>query len=999
MTELFNKAGSFIAEKKIKKIDIICMVIAIFCLFFIRQNCYRYDWKINRQMSLESPWLVKADKQGNYYVVDNEKNRILKIADGQVEQSIHGNAPSGDTFYCAENISIADNGNIFVQDTGWNETGFSLKYESILQYDARGKFVEVCYRIDYDDIYCDKHRLFGMTVKGEILYFVEADEQGFSLKEINLPDKKLTEVFTYEMADAINLIHDFVIDTEHLDVYAIGKRGEIYRTSGGRGVLSVLYRLNEDPTVLAGQKSALYRGAVGRGGTVYVTDIASDQLLRFSEDNGYQREVVLEGSQMWNASCQELENGRELLTYVADGGICSADTDGTGAAGISKYIKSFKYGMKEVLFDLTAAVFFLAMSCLLLRILFIVFTVSYTNIQKIGALVISTVIAVSVILVYGLMGQFKDIYRDELLKKLSMTAQIVSNGIDKEQLDDIEMPQNYMNESYRKLWNTLDAVLDKEYAYSKDTYCNILRYDGTLGYALLYLDNSIGTFYPLTDDETKAVKEVYEQGISLQSDIQNETGSYIYVMMPVMGKDHKVDGVVSVGTLSSVIDGKIQKMSEDIVVAILMIILAIMFLFSEVFSFFDLKDKYREAAAGGAAAPIPMHVVRLTVFITFMAFNMATSFLPVYVMGFVREGMGIPTALANSLPITVNLVFIGLTSVFCPKMIEKLGFAKLAAFSGAAALCGDLFMACSRNYGMILLGLSLNGIGVGLITNSIQIFIASISKNQENEEGFSIFNASSISGINCGMLFGSTLAAHLGQNRVFFISAMAWVLVIIVFLMAGGRFITAGSSRSGEKQKKQSMPAFIVSPGILKFIICIQLPYIVMNSFTYYYVPVYGSEHNLTEKVVSLLIIACSLCSVYLSVAVTGYLSQKLKDKAMYLSSAITFAGLLFFAWKMSLPSLLAALLLIGLANSFGSSTRISRFLKMEESVRYGEEHAMGAYNFVDNLGESTGSIIFAGIISIGFGSGILGLIGCTGGLNAVYALTDRKAKKNTGIS
>ncbi|MDR1772065.1 MAG: MFS transporter [Hungatella sp.] len=998
MAELFNKAGRSMAEKKIKKIDMICMVIAIFCLSFFMQNCYRYDWKISRQVSLESPWLVKADKQGNYYVVDNEKNRILKITDGQVEQGIHGEAPSGDTFYYAENISIADNGNIFVQDTGWDETGFSLKYESILQYDAEGRPVEVCYRVDYDDIYCDKHRLFGMTVKGELLYFVEADEQGFSLKEINLPDQKLNAVFTCEMEDAINLIQDFVIDTEHLDVYAIDKRGELYRALRDGGVLNVLYRLNEDPAVLAGQKSALYRGAMGREGTVYVTDIASDQLLRFSEDNGYQREVVLEGSQMWNVSYQELESGRKLLTYVADGGIYSADTDGTGASGINQCIKSVKYGMREILFDLTAAVFFLATGCLLIRILFIVFTVSYTNTQKIGALVISTVIVVSVILVYGLMGQFKDIYRDELLTKLSMTAQIISNSMDRERLDDIEMPQNYMNESYRKLWNTLDTVLDKEYAYSKDIYCNILRYDGTLGYALLYLDNSIGTFYPLTDDETKAVKEVYEQGISLQSDIQSETGSYIYVMAPVMGKDQKVTGVVSVGTLSSVIDGKIQKMSEDIVVAILMIILVIMFLFSEVLSFFDLKDKYRTEAAGGAA-PVPMHIVRLTVFITFMAFNMATSFLPVYVMGFVREEMGIPTALANSLPITLNLVFIGLTSVFCPRMIEKLGFARLAAFSGAAALCGDLFMACSRNYGMILIGLSLNGIGVGLITNSIQVFIASISKNQENEEGFSIFNASSISGINCGMLFGSTLAARLGQNRVFFISAMAWALVIFVFVMVGGRFIMAGSSRPGEKQKKQSMPAFIVLPGILKFIICIQLPYIVMNSFTYYYVPVYGSEHNLTEKVVSLLIIACSLCSVYLSVAVTGYLSQKLKDKAMYLSSAITFAGLLFFAWKMSLPSLLAALLLIGLANSFGSSTRISRFLKMEESARYGEEHAMGAYNFVDNLGESTGSIIFAGIISIGFGSGILGLIGCAGGLNAVYALTDRKAKKNTGIS
>lgn len=993
----FHKAGNFMSAKRIKKADVLCIIMAVLCLSFLLQNYYRYDLQTGRQIPVKSPWLVKADKQGNYYVVDDEKTRILKIVDGQAEYSISGAAPQGDTFYYAENICIGDNGSIFVQDTGWSETGFSLDYESILQYDARGNPLGVLYRVDYDDIYCDKHRLFGIAVRADTLYFVKADEDGFSFNKIDLTNREVNQISSFEMPDAVTLIQDFIIDTETQEIYAIDKRGRIYCASSEAGTVSLRYRLDMDKTVFEGQKVVLHHGSLGSDGDIYVTDIASEELLKFSADNGCQREVVLKGAGMWNVSFRELENGKELLTYVADGKIGTANADGTGIAAADQYLKSIAYMGRELLFDLAVLGSIITFIYLLIRGFSIVLTMAFTNIQKIGALMIVTVIAVWIIMVYGLMGQFKEIYRDELLTKLSMTAQIVSNSIDKKQLDEIQPPQNYMNASYRKLCNTIGKIVDKEYAYSKDIYCNILCYDGRSGYALFYQDNSISTFYPLTEDETKGVMAVYEQGIMLQSDIRSETGSYIYVLTPIMGDNNEVIGVVSVGTLHSVIDGKIRNMSKNIIIAMIMIIFAIMFLFSEALSFFELKDRYRQKIRDGDAA-VPMHVVRVVVFITFLAFNMATSFLPVYVMGFVPDRMSIPAALANSLPLTVNVIFIGLTSLFCSRLIDRLGFTRLAVASGVIALSGDLIMASCTNYSMLLAGLSLNGIGVGLITNSIHIFIASIAKNQGDEQGFSIFNAASVSGINCGMLFGSALAVRLGQNRVFFVSALAWAAAALIFVFIGDRFMAARAQPPEENQKRQSMLRFIISPQIWKFMICIQLPYIVMNSFTYYYVPIYGNENGYTEQVISLLILACSLCNVYLSVAATGCLTRRFKEKAMYLSSLLTYTGLLIFAWKMSLPALLAALLLIGLADSFGSSTRISCFIRMKDSQRYGEENAMGAYNFVDNLGASAGSVIFAGIISVGFGRGISGLIGGSLVLSMVYALTQRKAQKDTDI-
>lgn len=972
-----------LAEKRLKPADLFFLLLLLLAGLFVSRNAYQYDREISRFVSVESPWLVRMDGAGKRYIVDQEKARILIVANGEVERIIHGAAPTGDTFYSAENIEIAENGDIYVQETGWSPNGFSLDYESILRYSSKGECLGVCYETDYSQLYTDKHRIFGMDVTGGSLYFVTADEEGFSLHRLALPGGEEENLFHWEMNQAYTMIQDFVIDPGNSQVYAIDKRGRLYLAKPEEPGFLLLYDAAENPDA-AGEKSVLYRGALGADGTLYVTDIAAGRLLAFSPETGYQAQTVLKGGQMWSVSCSLEADGSERLSFVADGKVHTAKTDGLGQSDEFSYEKSTTYLAREALYDVALVALALAVFALALRIAAVLLTLSYSNTRKISILVTATVLAVSGIIVYGLMGQFHAIYRDELLTKLSMAAQIVENDIDASVLSDIERPENYMNESYQKLWSSMETVLDKSYEYSQDMYCNILRYDGETGYAVVYLDNSIGTFYPLTDVETEQVRQVYETGMTVGSDVQSETGSYIYVMLPILDGRGQVTGVVSVGTLSSVLEGKIDEMTGRIAVAMIMIVLVIMFLCGEALSFFELREKAGQKA-NGEKKGIPMHIVRLSVFVTFLAFNMATSFLPVYILRFVRADMAIPSALAGSLPMTLNLMAIGLTSVICPGLMKRMGFRNLAAASGLFALCGDLMMAFCFQYGMVVAGLILNGIGVGLITNSIHIFIASIA--DEEQDGFSIFNAASLSGINCGMLFGSALAERMDQGNVYFVSAAVWAFVILIFFLIGGRFTL---KEREEEQGHGGMLRFIASPSILKFMLCVQVPYIIINSFTYYYVPIYGSEHDLSENMISLLIILCSLCSVYLSVTVTNYVTKRFQDKAMYLSTVITFAGLLLFAFRMSLPSLVGALLLIGLANSFGSATRISRFIRMDAAVRYGEDNAMGAYDLVDNLGESTGSIIFASIISVGFSTGILTLIGCVGGLNILYALTEK---------
>jgi hypothetical protein len=136
--------------------DIIFILILLVAGMFYTTNNYRFDVGYESSLELINPWIVVKD-QGDYkYVLDNERTRIVKLnPDHQVEQGINGYAPDGNTFYYADNMTVGENGDIYVLETGWSLTGFSVEYESIIRYDASGEFKDFYYEVFYDEIYND----------------------------------------------------------------------------------------------------------------------------------------------------------------------------------------------------------------------------------------------------------------------------------------------------------------------------------------------------------------------------------------------------------------------------------------------------------------------------------------------------------------------------------------------------------------------------------------------------------------------------------------------------------------------------------------------------------------------------------------------------------------------------------------------------------------------------------------------------------------------------
>lgn len=970
----------YITQKKLQKGDLAALLVFLFCAFWVFRNMDRYALLPQGEIVLSNPYLVQGDAEGNTWIIDQERSRVVKIdQEGKAAFALKSTLREADTFWYAEDLAFGPDGTVYLLDASWDETGSRVGRECILSYSAGGVYEDTLMEVVYEEDLPDKHELFALQYREDGLYYVQSGEEGFSVQSVPVFGGESEEHVFYPYEGAFNLIQDYAFSPDCRTVYALDKRGQILKGTDGK--LTVLYDTKED-LEYAG-RTAFYRIAADRGDRLYVTDIRQN-LICCLEDGGL--EVWMDQGQVLSVTSAVRTDGSTVLGVRLDSGIVMLDPERGQEICGDTFPKRGDFLMRETAFQGAFILLLLSGLWMLLRLAVLLRGVRVSEVQKSGILAAGTAAVVSVIIVSQMLNQFAGVYREELMNRLYTMAYTISGMVDAGSVERIRTSEDYMGEDYQELIHALEMGMNREDDSVREMYCNVLRYEDGEGYAIAYLDNSIGTYYPRDEAETQELKYIYETGEEVRNDGKNdETGSYIYVRTPVQDEKGAVAGVIEIGTTSEVITGKVDEMRRSVMLIVIMVVLIVLFLFGEILSFFDMQAKYREEQKAGRPG-MPMHMLRCSIFITYMAFNVASSFLPVYAAGFVTDSLGIPRELAASLPITLNMIFIGATSLFCARVLLRFSFRLVAAASACVCMAGDAMMFAGQSYLWIVAGLILNGIGVGMITNSVNMFIAGSSDEKVREDGFSLFNAGSLSGINCGMMLGASLAGVVGQRMVFGCSAAAWGVVAVLFFFMGKYM--GGSGQEQQPKEKKNMGRFLASRGVIPYLLLIQFPYVVINSFVFYYVPIYGDARGFSETIVCLFLMLNSLCSVYLSVAVTGFAVRRLGEWSIYLSSVLSFAGLLLFGWKSTVPVLVFVLLLLGLASSFGSSVRQLYFTKLPGVRDYGEESAMGVFSFMDSAGESAGPVLFGSMMAgPGILPGLAGFVAVSGVMNAAYAV------------
>ena len=198
----------------------------------------------------------------------------------------------------------------------------------------------------------------------------------------------------------------------------------------------------------------------------------------------------------------------------------------------------------------------------------------------------------------------------------------------------------------------------------------------------------------------------------------------------------------------------LEIMTSAAVLAITMILIV-----SELLIFGRGQEKRRAAvAAGGDKTCIPVAMLRIQVFLIFFITNIPKAFLPIYIMkqAETESVFGLSPAMLVSIALSAEVLFGALTSFGGSAVLRGIGRRKTAIIGSILFVVGLCMRAVVPTITSFIIGNGVMGAGWGFLLLIIQVMIAE-KDPQEKSEGFTGYTAASLSGVNCGVVFGAFL--------------------------------------------------------------------------------------------------------------------------------------------------------------------------------------------------------------------------------------------------
>jgi predicted MFS family arabinose efflux permease len=392
----------------------------------------------------------------------------------------------------------------------------------------------------------------------------------------------------------------------------------------------------------------------------------------------------------------------------------------------------------------------------------------------------------------------------------------------------------------------------------------------------------------------------------------------------------------------------------------------LLFAVSEVLESVPLAQKL----PAGDGSEIPIQRLRPIIFAAFIAYNLSVGFLPNYALKIGGSFMGLPSGLSAAMPIASCDVMLAVSPLFTPYLISRMGYR--LSFSAGAALCiaGYAAAAMAASISPLVAGMGALGLGSGILFVITQTCAASRRSADDRALGFSSFAAASFSGVNCGIMTGGVIATHFGQKSVFSFGAILMVFIMAAFLFLTRKYANA-LLRPGDGAVNRAEKRALFQRGVVAFLCLSFLPFTMYSGFMYYLVPVFGSQSGFSDTEVSMVFVLFGVGLTYLGPRIASFVLGRETRISHFLRLALIMelAGILYFAVLQSTSSMLAAVLILGVASGIGNTYFPLYLTEMPEAKGLRDGADIALFNFTENLGFAAAPMIFSAILHSGASS------------------------------
>ena len=893
-------------------------------------------------------------ENGDLIVVADSGDSIYKVlSDGEIEWILDG-ADVG--FEGVSKVTVGGDGGIYIYEIEY-DNGIRINKEKIVKISEDGEQLEEIYTKDNPHNTMRQHVVGFEPTEDGILYMINEPSGVGVYKNGN----KRNGLYRIENSDE-NILYT-ALDQETGTLFYDTYSGQVYKYIDGENDELIFTSDMEDGSV---PQNICYEN-----GFLYIADIGRRMIIKHEINTGYKSYL---------RSSEDIEE-REMDAIVnADmGGICSVSESGISLwdGDNCEFVDSAKYGnrlfIEGFLYNLAGLFIVTTFIILLAKGLHFVFTQQNQSIRLIVGIIIGVVI-LGALFLGSLFPSFQEQYMDELYRKEELAASITIAKLPSEAVENISKVSDFMGEDYKLIRKSArDVFFTKE---GEDLYCEIYNFRPNGEVVIVYTLEDIYACYP-TGETIDDYQDIIDGGGTKRYQSSTSQGDYLYIKKPLTDGHGNTIGIVEVGTDMTTINEKNKALLFKLLINVIAMTVVIIMVALEIVSYVEGQQKYREnVEAGGSPKELPSEIFRNVIFLVFFFTNLTAAILPIYATKISKEfnfAFFTPEIMA-AIPVSAEVFSGAVFSAIGGKIIRKLGVRKSVILS-SMVFTGSLILRVIPNIWVLSLSSILLGMGWGVELLLVNVFIASLPE-EEKDRGYALENIASLTGCNAGVVLGGFLIQWVNYKLLFLITGFSSIILIYV----SNRYLTKMDyvEEEGEEagEKKMNPISFVFKPRIITYFLFMLTPLLISGYYLYYMYPILGDRWGISETHIGYSYIITGVLSVILGSKLTALFSKhNAKGLGLFLSAVLYAEAFLNIALNHNVKTLFLALVLIGIADSFGIPLLSAYYTDLHEVEEYGYDRSMGIYSLFENGAQSLGSFVFGLVLMSGVSKGLFVMI------------------------
>ena len=360
--------------------------------------------------------------------------------------------------------------------------------------------------------------------------------------------------------------------------------------------------------------------------------------------------------------------------------------------------------------------------------------------------------------------------------------------------------------------------------------------------------------------------------------------------------------------------------------------------------------------------------IRMPLFLFAFAEELQKSFLPLFIRQLYEPIPWLNESVVISLPIVVWLTIVGLAAPFSGQWSKRFGSRNIFLFGLIPTGLG--FLGCSAAHTIleVILCRGATGLGYAMITIACQDYLLGKNVAGSRNVNIAVFVGIVITATMCGTAIGGILAARIGYQATFLISAG----LMFFAGFAGYQMLNRDAGTEIELAEKKigglkGVRMIFKNPRFIVFLFCIAIPTnILMAAYLWYLVPLYLFDIGATTAEIGRTMMIYYL----LIIAIGGAVSKKVTTLngltlLVGLGSLLSGIGLIAFHRWYNFWAVVLTVVLLGLSHAMIKAPQITLALDIckAEVLAAGHNVVLGALRLLERFGSIVGLIIGAVMI------------------------------------